>query len=160
MGYSDKEKSQVDLKDSLVGALMQTVNSASYQLADELQNTSSELHAIHLSSLNLTLNDIVHFGPFLEKLKANTEVTSLSFSHNPLLRNEGISKILDSLPISITEIGLVGCGISDEIEESLFTMLRNHKNLRMLCMEENIISNSLKLRLNQFGRNNNVLVSI
>lgn len=77
-----------------------------------------------------------------------------------MLRNEGISRFLYTLLESIAEIGLVDCGIDDEIESSLFNLLSKNKTLRMLCMEGNQISSKFNAKVERKASQNGRLTII
>jgi hypothetical protein len=44
---------------------------------------------------------------------ANRSIKSISFSYNQLLGDDGTITIINNLPDTVNEIGLVDCGIGD-----------------------------------------------
>lgn len=81
-------------------------------------------------------------------------IESISFSYNPLLGDKGTIEIANNLPKTIREIGLVGCGISDTGGKELLKKFKEFKNLKMLCMEQNNLTDLVKEEFKKFSENN------
>ena len=86
-------------------------------------------------------------------------ITSISFSYNPDLGDEGAFILLKYLPQSIQEIGLVDCGIGDDGGLAILNWVRDTPNLRMICIEQNNFSQKLKAEFHKFVKDNpNILL--
>ena len=77
--------------------------------------------------------------------------TSLSLSYNGDLGDEGVTKLMNALPGNLVELGVVGCKVGDHGAEAILQWAGGARNLRMLCIEENIFSEQMKARLIRFG---------
>ena len=75
----------------------------------------SQTSILSLRNLGLNLPDVSIIAAILkvEKNRNSNSIISISFSYNPLIGDLGAAAIVKSLPVSISEIGLVGCGIGD-----------------------------------------------
>tara|TARA_R110002050_G_scaffold18382_2_gene53756 strand:+ start:4289 stop:4741 length:453 start_codon:yes stop_codon:yes gene_type:complete len=101
-------------------------------------------------ALALTNDQITHL---MERIKSDFKAgyiapRSISFSYNPL-NYEALESIVNHLPPSTTEIGLVSCLLDDYAANSLLYFLKRSSHIRMLCAEDNQISEGLK---NEFRR--------
>ena len=97
--------------------------------------------------------DITAIADVLEQEKGNT-INSISFSYNNLIGDEGVREIINSLPLSICEIGLVDCGISDKGGTDILNWINKLPNLKMICIEQNNFSEELKKAYTVFKNNN------
>jgi hypothetical protein len=77
---------------------------------------------------------------------------SLSLSYNPGIGDAGASVVAQALPATITELGLVGCGIGDQGGEALLHWAENASGLRMICVEDNQFSDETKTRFVELAR--------
>jgi|TARA_R110002110_G_scaffold92763_9_gene241990 hypothetical protein len=114
-----------------------------------------------LRNLCLDASGIAVIAPVLEeeKNRNSNSITSISFSYNQLIGDEGAAAIVKSLPASICEIGLVDCGIGDKGGMEILTWMKKSPALQMICMEQNNFSEALKMELRNFKSNNlNVMV--
>ena len=104
---------------------------------------------LHLRDANLTPAEIEHIAKAIKTLheEHGPALQSFSMSYNPKLRNEGVLSLVNSLPASVTQIGLVGCGIGDPGAEALITWVTKAPKLRMLCVEQNALSSAAKAQL-------------
>lgn len=160
MKPQQEENSDLSLITLLIDALRLTEKQKCLKKAFQLENGEADNSSIHLRNLGLEVTDLIHFKAFLAALNKSKIVNSFSLSYNPLLCNEGVSLFLDALPESIAEIGIVDCGIDDEIESSLYNLLSRNKNLRMLCMEGNQISSKFNAKLERKASQNGRLTII
>lgn len=71
-------------------------------------------------------------------------LTSFSVSYNPRIRIGGAIALLESLPSHLTELGMVGCSLNDELEPAITLFLSRSENLRLICVEENDFSLRVK----------------
>lgn len=160
MTPQQEENSDLSLIPLLIDALRLTEKQKCLKKAFQLENGEADNSSIQLRNLGLEVTDLVHFKSFFAALNKSEIVNSFSLSYNPLLRNEGISRFLYTLLESIAEIGLVDCGIDDEIESSLFNLLSKNKTLRMLCMEGNQISSKFNAKVERKASQNGRLTII
>lgn len=68
--------------------------------------------------------------------------------------DSGAIAIASSLPISIQEIGLVNCGISDIGGTEILHWIKKSTNLQMICIEGNDFSNKMKMGFYLFKKSN------
>lgn len=78
------------------------------------------------------------------------KINSISFSYNPI-GDEGAIIIAERLPDYIEEIGLVDCGIGDIGGRAILEMLNELPELDMICIEQNNLSDNLKLEYQKFS---------
>ena len=130
----------------IANILREIDSTACIEKAKSLEKASNQTNNLHLRSLELNLSHILAIANILkqEKNNPNCSITSISFSYNRLLGNEGVIAIAESLPNSINEIGLVACGIGDRGGEVLLKNMEKMSNLKMLCIEQNNFSEQLK----------------
>ena len=128
--------------------LRKTENLDCIQKAQSLEAHASKLSSLHLRNLNLKPNDVVAIAAILaqEKQNNNSFIKSISFSYNPFMGDTGAIYMINSLPESILEIGLVGCGITDLGGNEIFKWLKTSSQIQMICMEQNTISDELKTK--------------
>jgi len=81
-------------------------------------------------------------------------------SYNSNLRDEGAVIIANNLPSTLTEIGLVGCGIGDIGAEALIVLAQKAPKLHWLCVENNAFSNDRKQQLLKLGQQRNGLLVV
>ena len=65
-----------------------------------------------------------------------------------------------NLPATVTEIGLVQCGIGDKGGDALIMWAAKALNLRWLCVEQNSFSDEMKDRFIQFGNDRKGLLVV
>ena len=101
---------------------------------------------LNLRNLGLNPTDAVAVADILKQEKINNSdfIQSISFSYNNLIADAGVIAIVDSLPLSISEIGLVDCGIGDEGGIEILNWMRKSTNLQMICAEQNNFSDTLR----------------
>jgi hypothetical protein len=83
--------------------------------AETLEIDVSRAGILNLRNLGLTPTNAVALADILKQEKINNSdfIKSISLSYNHLMGDSGVIAIVESLPLSIGEIGLVDCGISD-----------------------------------------------
>jgi hypothetical protein len=82
-------------------------------------------------------------------------------SCNPLIGDEGARALARSLPDTLRELGLVGCGIKDTGGEAILRWAYKSSRLRMICIEQNPFSERLKAQSRQLAqKNENLLVIV
>jgi hypothetical protein len=125
----------------------------------ESKSNSYEQGNLHLRNLGLQQKDIIDLIHYIDQQNIGTNIQSISFSYNPLIGDNGVIYLLKKLPLSITEIGLVNCGISDKGGVQILNWMIKSNNLRLICMEQNDFSDKLKKEFNVFKKEHpNVIV--
>lgn len=96
---------------------------------------------LHLRSQNLSAADIPEV---IRAIHASGGIHSLSLSYNPGIGDVGTIALMEKLPQSITELGMVGCAIGDAGGEAILDWVKKTPGLRMACIEENHFTERLK----------------
>ncbi len=129
------------------------------QKSETLENKISEVINLNLRNLRLDERDIVDLMNVIEKANDNISIKSISFSYNQRIGDVGATLMANKLPYSISQIGLVDCGIGDKGGTEILNWMRKSDNLQMICMEQNNFSDKLKMEFNIFKmENSNVMV--
>ena len=92
---------------------------------------------------SMVIKPLADGGPSLE---------SFSISYNPNLRDKGALNLATALPSSVTEIGLVGCGVGDVGGKALVASTATTPKLHWLCIEQNNFTKETKASLVSLGR--------
>jgi hypothetical protein len=122
---------------------------------ESLEIEVSQIGTLNLRNLGLKPIDITAITNILEQENNNDGfIKSISFSYNDLIGNVGATKIAKSLPLSICEIGLVGCGIGDKGGNEILNCIKKLPDLKMICIERNNFSDHLKMKFITFKKNN------
>ena len=88
-------------------------------------------------------------------------IRSFSLSYNGEIGDIGISAIVRGLPPSLSELGLVECGIGDVAGENLLAWAEKASKLLLLCIEGNQFSEDLRKRfisLSNQSKNINLVI--
>lgn len=134
-----------------IARILKKIGSAAcLEKAKDLENESSQPNTLHLRSLGLGSNDISAIASILEQEKDSSVLTSISFSYNKQMGDLGATALAKSLPASLQEIGLVGCGIRDTGGRAILHWMKTAPHLHMICMEQNDFSNELKKEFEVF----------
>ncbi len=117
-------------------------------VADSLA-TSKDLRSgfdLHLRNANLHDEDAQVLATGRRHLDADrdTPLKSFSVSYNPGLGDAGATILAHVFPASMTELGLVGCSISDTGGRAILHWAKSAPNLQMICVEGNNFSAELK----------------
>jgi hypothetical protein len=136
--------------------LINTKNSECLKKAESLEIETPQIDTLNLRNLGLKAIDISAIANILKQEKNNNAgfIKSISFSYNDLIGDIGATEIVRSLPSSICEIGLVGCGIGDKGGNEILEWIKTLPNLKMICIEQNSFSDNLKTEFNMFKKNN------
>lgn len=111
--------------------------------------------SLHLRNLGFTTQDALDIAAILKKEDSfSSTLNSFSLSYNNQMGDKGIIAILNHLPLSVKEIGLVGCDINDPAGKSILGWMQTATSLHMICMEQNKLSNSLKKDFHTFKKEN------
>lgn len=136
--------------------LRNTQNLECLKKAESLETEVSQIGTLNLRNLGLNPIDITAITSILEQGKNNNDdfIKSISFSYNNLIGDIGAIDIARSLPSSISEIGLVDCGIGDKGGNEILNWIKTSPNVKMICIEQNNFSDQLKVEFNIFKKNN------
>ena len=106
---------------------------------------------MHLRGLELNFWHIEAIANCLKQAEGRcNQLKSVSFSYNSL-GNAGVATLIKSLPSSVTEIGLVNCGISDTGGTEILDWMKNRQNIQMVCIEQNNYSTALRAVFQSFS---------
>jgi hypothetical protein len=148
----------------LINALRLTDNRVSNKVAETLLSLtkSKSSYDLHLRNAGLNYRQIKSIAEAIRTVHENggPSLQSFSMSYNSNLGDEGVLILVKNLPQTITEIGLVNCGLGDKGGEALMRWSTNAKQLRWLCVEENIFSNDIKDRLRKLGQESSDLLVV
>ena len=117
---------------------------------------------LHLRSANLNTEEIQRIAKAIEAVHMANGPTlqSFSMSYNTNLKDEGVLNLVQALPATLTEIGLVQCGIGDEGGEALMNWAAQAPKLHWLCVEQNPFSEATRDRFNKLGQTRQGLLVI
>jgi single-stranded DNA-specific DHH superfamily exonuclease len=159
--FSEKEGAIIN---PLINALRLTNNPVSNKVAETLLSLkkSESSYDLHLRNADLNYNQIKSIAEAIKTVheKEGPSLQSFSMSYNSNLGDEGVLILVKNLPQTITQIGLVKSGIGDKGAQALIRWSTNAKQLRWLCVENNIFSNDIKDRLRNLGRERSDLLVV
>lgn len=130
--------------------LKQKGDLACAERSEILENETAEIRNLNLRNLGLDEKDIVDITHIIDQENDNIYIKSISFSYNQLIGDVGATLIAEKIPDSISEIGLVDCGIGDKGGHEILYWMRKSNNLQMICIEQNNFSDKLKMEFNLF----------
>ncbi|WP_136810756.1 hypothetical protein [Desulfosediminicola flagellatus] len=132
--------------------------------ADNLQSLTDNKsnYDLHLRNADLTYKEIQRIAEAIKTVhdKRGPSLKSFSMSYNKHLGDEGVFVLVKALPPTVTEIGLVQCGIGDQGGDSLISWAINAPKLKWLCVEQNSFSDEIKRRFIQLGKERNGLLVV
>lgn len=150
----------------LIDALIATKKPVCEKVAAKLQGLESDVthYNLHLRSADLTMDELNLIAKEIKTLHATNksdlpELRSLSLSYNRKLK-DGLAALMEILPPSLTEIGLVDCGMTDKTADAIVKFALRATKLKMLCVEENAFSTDAKNKLIQLGKNKSGLLVV
>ena len=119
--------------------------------------------SLHLRSagINGTHADIIANALLSLSQEEASSLRSFSLSFNLEIGDRGALAIARSLPLTLRELGLVGCGIGDHGGKALLQWARQASRLRMLCIEDNQFSQKMTAQFKELAQTNqNLLVVV
>ena len=118
--------------------------------------------SLHLRSAGLGVADARILGEALRGLpqQGGQRLRSFSVSYNPLLGDRGAAILAGSLPLDVSEIGFVGCGMGDAGGRALLEWASQSTRLRMLCAEGNALSDGIKEEFSRLQKGRPGLVMV
>ncbi|MFW2367965.1 MAG: hypothetical protein ACN4GW_16225 [Desulforhopalus sp.] len=139
--------SQMDIS-VLISALRSTGNVVCLNAALRLEasRTSAVEYDLHLRNAELGASDaeIIAGGIHQNYLNNGPALRSFSMSYNPGLTDSGVAALARAFPPTVKELGLVGCAIGDEGGAALLRWSKQASELRMICVEGNSFSSSIR----------------
>lgn len=101
--------------------------------------------SIELRSLGLTFEKAGYLSTNFKQVPEAelTRLRSFSMSYNPL-GSAGAITMVQMLPFSVQELGMVGCEIGEKGGVAILEWTKQASDLRVLCIEQNHFSNALK----------------
>jgi len=150
--------------DYLARALRETGKAVCVREASRLEKLSastSELD-LHLRNATLDVQDALNIAQALRASAAQSRVAirSFSVSYNPELQDAGIATLIKALPSTVTELGVVGCEIGDVGGDILLVWAQSAPELRMICLEQNQLSNEMRQRFLTLGKQRSDLLVV
>ena len=140
----------------LIQALRQTHKPVCLSTAERLEKESAtgEGFNLHLRSANLDISDAHLLANALTSVQQQGELplNSFSVSYNPGIETGGAQVLLSSLPDNVNEIGMVGCQLRDDVGELLIRFMARSSNLKMICVEDNLFSASMRIQIASAGQ--------
>jgi hypothetical protein len=141
---------------TLVNVLRSTRNTVCEAAANRLmlgheKNRSN--YDLHLRSANLSIDEIEQIAAAIQAVhnQGGPALHSVSLSYNNL-SDQVMMIFLKALPPTLTELGLVQCGLSDTGGEALVAWASGAAKLQMLCVEQNAFSQPIKEQLSALGQ--------
>ncbi len=118
-----------------------------------LKNNHSD-YDLHLRNANLSIDEIILISKAIKTVhdENGPSLKSFSMSYNQNIKDEGVFSLVNTLPSTLTEIGLVQCGISDKGADALLAWAPSAPQLHWLCVEDNALSNNTKSRFIKYGK--------
>lgn len=159
--FSEKEGAIIN---PLIDALRSTNNPVSNKAAETLLSlkkgeSSYDLHLRHADLNHGQIKSIVEAVKAVHE-NGGPSLHSFSLSYNANLGDAGVLVLVNNLPQTVTEIGLVQSGLGDLGGEALIRWAANAKQLRWLCVEGNTFSNDVKDKLRKFGQESSHLLVV
>lgn len=141
------------IQTELIRALRSIGKPVCLQAADRLDASTGsvakfDLHLRH-AGLNTTNARVLADG--LSRAGAGLLLRSFSVSYNPDLGDIGATALAEVFPETMTELGLVGCSIGDAGGRSVLQWAETARDIRMICIEGNNLSVSMKSQFKDFA---------
>ena len=154
------QSSQLTLEESLEIALRAIGSDVTKAVADKLAKGVVGLPTlnVHLRNANMTAADAKLIANALDRtpIFELARLGSFSLSYNAI-GDQGAKNLADSLPTTLTELGLVGCSIGDRGGKAILDWAKHAHGLHMICIEDNKMSDQMR---KHFGRLKGVSVFV
>jgi hypothetical protein len=148
----------------LINALLSTNKPVCEKVAATLMSLkdNESNYNLHLRNADLHYHEIKTIAEAIKTVddKNGPALQSFNMRYNPKLSDEGVFILVKNLPLTVTEIGLVDCGVGDKGGAALMQWASKAPKLHWLCVEHNAFSNTIKNRLLQFGKESNGLLVV
>lgn len=146
---------------TLAKALRSIGSSVCRAAADKLEASQGNRANVyfHLRDAALNASDALIIAEALKSLPeaSSSALASISLSYNRALGDAGAIAMAQSLPPTLRELGLVNCGIGDAGGEALLKWAQQAPGLRIMCIEDNNISQRIRLQFIALARKNAAL---
>ena len=160
MASNSLQSSELSLEESLQIALRAIGSDVANAAADHLAKSavSSAALSLHLRNAQMTAADVKLIANALDRTSVSelARLVSFSLSYNAI-GDEGAKNLADSLPATLTELGLVGCSIGDRGGKAILDWAKHANGLHMICIEDNKMSDEMR---KHFGRLKGVSVFV
>ena len=134
---------------TLVNVLKSTQNAVCQTAAAKLMllHENSLDYDLHLRNANLSSMQIEHIAAAIQAIhsQGGPALHSVSLSYNKVSDQVMVS-LIKRLPPTVTEVGLVQCGLSDLGGEALLAWAFGATKLQILCVEQNAFSQPLRAK--------------
>ena len=141
------QSSQLTLEESLEIALRAIGSDLTKAVADNLAKGVIGLPTlnVHLRNANMTAADAKLIANALDRTPVLelARLGSFSLSYNAI-GDEGAKNLANSLPATLTELGLVGCSIGDRGGKAILDWAKHANGLHMICIEDNNMSDEMR----------------
>ena len=132
----------------LIEALTRTGKSVCTDVGQLLNNrpVNDSTYNLHLRTARLNEDDAKAIASAIKTVHVDSalRLNSFSVSYNPRIQMDGATELLEVLPSHLTELGMVGCSLNDELEWAITSFLSRSTHLRLICVEENDFSLRVK----------------
>lgn len=144
--------------DTLINTLRAMENDVCDTAAKDIETSldSGSALFLHLRNAGLNVSDILNLGEALSNLSDsdNKPLLSFSMSYNSQVGDAGAVALAQSLPLTLQEIGFVNCNIRDEGGDALLQWAKQAPNLKMICIESNLLGTELQSLFRVFNQDN------
>ncbi len=134
---------------TLVNVLKSTQNAVCQTAAAKLMllHENSLDYDLHLRNANLSSMQIERIAAAIQAIhsQGGPALHSVSLSYNKVSDQVMVS-LVKRLPPTVTEVGLVQCGLSDLGGEALLAWAGGATKLQILCVEQNTFSQPLRAK--------------
>jgi hypothetical protein len=132
--------------------------------ADRLQSTMTPTtnFDLHLRRAGLDGRGAVILADAIREVATSTgaALRSFSASYNPDLTDAGVIALSAAFPLTMSDLGLVGCGIGDRGDLGVLSWAQNAASPRMICIEENDLSLDVRAQFSKLGRARTALMVV
>ena len=132
----------------LIEALTKTGKSVCMDAGQRLNDrpVTDSTYNLQLRNASLNEDDAKSIASAIKTVHEDStlRLNSFSVSYNPRIQMGGAIVLLEGLPSHLTELGMVGCSLNDKLEPAITLFLSRSEHLRLICVEENDFSLSVK----------------
>ena len=147
----------------LINVLRATEHPVCVRAARQLNSSASQAgFSLHLRNAGLTGNDLRAIAMAIHTVHGTgiARLKSFSVSYNPRIDDADAVYLFKVLPNTVTEIGLVGCGLEDIAANAIQAWVKDASNLHWLCVEDNSFSEDAKDALKGLSREKSGLLVV
>jgi hypothetical protein len=141
---------------SLINALKETQLPVCGEAAARLVDTVAHTHVFDLELRSAKLDGenaiMLAAAIHLATTRTDFQLRLFSASYNPEMGAVGAAAIVASMPSDLTEFGMVGCALNDEVGDAILQFMWRAASLKVICVEGNVFSNTMVMRIKNAGR--------